>query len=69
MPQRRQRRRCGGPFDNPIFQNPFFNDAFRMMSPPQQITIKGDPVALTALPLPSQGQPSSFRRSGGKFHA
>jgi hypothetical protein len=66
IPQRR-RRPSGGGFNDPFFQNPFFDDAFQMMSPPQQITIKGDPVALTALPLPVDGQPRSFAGAVGEF--
>jgi hypothetical protein len=67
LPQRRPRR-SGGPFDDPFFQNPFFDDAFqRMMSPPQQISIKGEPVALSVLPLPAAGQPRSFAGAVGNF--
>jgi hypothetical protein len=67
LPQARQRRRSGGPFDDPMFQNPFFDDAFRMMSPPQQITIRGEPVELTVRPLPAAGQPRSFAGAVGNF--
>jgi hypothetical protein len=66
LPQRRQRR-MGGPFNDPFFQNPFFDDAFQMMSPPQQITIKAQPIAITALPLPAEGQPASFAGAVGTF--
>ncbi len=66
LPQRR-RRRSGGPFDDPFFQNPFFDDAFSMMSPPQQITIRAEPVELTSLPLPAEGQPRSFAGAVGNF--
>jgi hypothetical protein len=67
LPQRRPRHR-GGPFDDPFFQNPFFDDAFQnMMSPPQQITIRGEPVDLTVLPLPAEGQPRSFGGAVGNF--
>jgi hypothetical protein len=66
LPQRRPRR-SGGPFDDPFFQNPFFDDAFSMMSPPQQITIRGEPVELTSLPLPAEGQPRSFGGAVGNF--
>jgi len=66
IPQRR-RRMQGGPFDDPFFQNQAFDDAFQMMSPPQQIEIKGDPVPLTALPLPAAGQPRSFAGAVGNF--
>ena len=67
LPARRPRRPQGGPFDDPFFQNPMFDDAFQMMSPPQQITIKGEPVPLTALPLPAEGQPRSFAGAVGNF--
>ena len=67
MPETRRHRASGGPFDDPMFQNPFFDDAFRMMSPPQQIVIKSDPVTLNALPLPAQGQPRSFAGAVGNF--
>jgi hypothetical protein len=69
LPQRRPRRSGGGgPFDDPFFQNPFFDDAFNnMMSPPQQITIRGEPLELTALPLPAEGQPRSFGGAVGNF--
>jgi hypothetical protein len=67
IPQARPRRRAGGPFDDPFFQNPFFNDAFQMMSPPQQITIRGEPVDLTIKPLPADGQPKSFSGAVGDF--
>ena len=67
LPQARQRRRSGGPFDDPMFQNPFFDDAFRMMSPPQQITIRGEPVELQVNPLPANGQPHSFAGAVGNF--
>jgi hypothetical protein len=66
VPQRR-RRMGGGAFDDPFFQNQFFDDALQMMSPPQQVEITGDPVPLTALPLPSQGQPGSFSGAVGNF--
>ena len=36
----------GGPFDDPFFQNQFFDDAFQMMSQPQQVEITGDPARL-----------------------
>jgi len=67
LPQVRPRRRAGGPFDDPMFQNPFFDDAFRMMSPPQQIKIRGEPVELTVKPLPAEGQPRSFAGAVGNF--
>ncbi len=67
LPQSRPRRRAGGPFDDPMFQNPFFDDAFRMMSPPQQVTIRGEPVELKVKPLPAQGQPASFGGAVGEF--
>jgi len=66
LPQRR-RRQTGGPFDDPFFQNPMFDDAFQMMGAPQQIVIKADPVQITALPLPSEGQPRSFAGAVGDF--
>jgi len=66
VPQRR-RRMGGGPFDDPFFQNQFFDDAFQMMSPPQQVEITGQPVTLTALPLPAEGQPRSFSGAVGNF--
>jgi heme exporter protein D len=65
IPQARPRRH-GGPFDDPFFQN-FFNDPFQMMSPPQQITIRGDPIELAIKPLPSAGQPRSFSGAVGNF--
>lgn len=68
LPQVRRRRRTGSPFDNPMFQNPFFDDAFQMMSPPQQITIRGEPVELTARTLPAEGQPKSFAGAVGNFN-
>jgi len=67
IPQTRPRRRSGGPFDDPMFQNPFFDDAFRMMSPPQQIKIRGEPVDLAVKPLPLIGQPKSFAGAVGNF--
>ena len=67
LPMRRPRRPQGGPFDDPFFQNPFFNDAFQMMSPPQQITIRGEPVEITALPLPTAGMPQSFAGAVGNY--
>jgi hypothetical protein len=67
LPQRRPRRPQGGPFDDPFFQNPFFDDTFRMMSPPQQIVIKGDPINITALPLPVAGMPQSFAGAVGDY--
>jgi hypothetical protein len=67
VPQRRRRMGGGGPFDDPFFQNQFFDDAFQMMSPPQQVEITGDPVPLTALPLPAEGQPRSFSGAVGNF--
>jgi hypothetical protein len=68
LPMRRPRRpQQGGPFDDPFFQNPFFDDAFRMMSPPQQITIRGEPVEITALPLPTAGMPASFAGAVGNY--
>jgi hypothetical protein len=67
LPQARPRRRTGGPFDDPMFQNPFFDDAFRMMSPPQQIKIRGEPVDLAIKPLPAEGQPKSFAGAVGNF--
>jgi len=68
LPQQRRRRRTGGPFDDPMFQNPFFDDAFQnMMSPPQQIKIRGEPVELEVKALPAAGQPRSFAGAVGNF--
>jgi len=67
LPQARQRRRLGGPFDDLLAQNPFFNDPFQMMSPPQQITIRGEPVELAVKPLPADGQPRSFAGAVGNY--
>lgn len=67
IPMRRPRRPQGGPFDDPFFQNPFFNDAFQMMTPPQQVTIRGEPVEITALPLPTAGMPQSFAGAVGNY--
>jgi hypothetical protein len=67
LPARRPPRPQGGAFDDPFFQNPMFDDALQMMSPPQQIMIKGDPIPLTALPLPAEGQPRSFAGAVGNF--
>ena len=53
VPVARQRRRLGGVFDDPFFQNnPMFNDAFQQMSQPQQITIRSQPAELTVKPCP-----------------
>ena len=67
LPEKRPRGQPGSPFDDPFFQNPFFDDAFRMMSPPQQITIRGEPVEITALPLPVDGMPGSFSGAVGTY--
>ncbi len=61
LPQ--QHHRHGGFFDDP-FSDPMFD---QMMSPTQQITIRGDPVVLTAKPLPAEGQPASFAGAVGTF--
>ena len=67
IPQQRRRRR-GGAFDDPMFQNPFFDDAFQnMMSPPQEIKIRGEPVDIEVKSLPAQGQPPSFAGAVGNF--
>lgn len=67
LPQAGHRRHMGGPFDDPMFQNPFFDDAFQAMSPPQQIKVQGDAVDLTIRPLPAEGQPASFAGAVGNF--
>jgi hypothetical protein len=67
IPLRRPHRPSGGPFDDPFFQNPFMDDAFRMMSPPQQVTIRGEPVEITAMPLPTAGMPASFAGAVGNY--
>jgi len=67
LPEKRPRGQPGSPFDYPFFQNPVFDDAFRMMSPPQQITIRGEPVEITALPLPVDGMPGSFSGAVGTY--
>jgi hypothetical protein len=67
IPQGHKRRRTGGPFDDPMFQNPFFDDAFQMLSQPQQITAKAEPVDLDIKPLPAAGQPRSFGGAVGNY--
>jgi len=66
IPENRPRG-FGGMFDDPQFNDPAFANMFQMMSPPQQITIRGDPVELTAKPLPAEGQPASFTGAVGRF--
>jgi hypothetical protein len=55
----------GNTFGGGIFPN--MDPAFQMTGPPQQIKITGEPVTLTALPLPAEGQPPSFAGAVGSF--
>ena len=63
IPQKRPRR---SGFNNP-FDNPFFDDAFRMMGPTQQVTVKSDAAELEVKPLPAEGQPKSFAGAVGEY--
>lgn len=64
LPQARTHRRSA--FNSP-FDDPFFDDAFRMMGAPQQVAIKSDVTELNVKPLPAAGQPKSFAGAVGKY--
>jgi hypothetical protein len=59
------RRRTGGPFDDP-----FFDNVFDQMNTPmiqKDVTLKSDDQEIEVRPLPSEGRPSDFTGAVGDF--
>jgi BatD DUF11 like domain len=62
---RPQRRRTGGPFDDP-----FFDSAFDRMSVPmiqKKVTLKSEDQEIEVRPLPTEGRPLGFTGAVGEF--
>jgi hypothetical protein len=60
-----QRRRTGGPFDDP-----FFDSAFDRMNVPmiqKKVTLKSEDQEIEVRPLPTEGRPPSFTGAVGEF--
>ncbi|RYD29650.1 MAG: protein BatD, partial [Verrucomicrobiaceae bacterium] len=58
-----QRRRRGGPFDDPFFGNMF--DDTPMIQ--KQVTLKSDDHEIEIRPLPAEGKPAGFTGAVGEF--
>jgi tetratricopeptide (TPR) repeat protein len=58
------RRRRGGGFGDPFFDQFFQNDPFAERRPTD---VRSDPVTLTVLPLPEEGKPANFSGAVGRF--
>ena len=59
------RRRTGGPFDDP-----FFDNVFDQMNTPmiqKEVTLKSDDQEIEVRPLPSEGRPNGFSGAVGEF--
>jgi hypothetical protein len=54
-----ERRRLGGPFDDPFF------DSF--MGSRRPLDVHSDPLTVTVLPLPDEGKPADFSGAVGSF--
>lgn len=60
-----QRRRMGGPFDDPFFDNVFENMNAPMIQ--KDVTLKSDDQEIEVRPLPEEGRPSGFTGAVGEF--
>ena len=65
LPRARSRQRSNSPFGN-FFDDDAFGDVFGF-GPPQQLTIKSDPVEISVQPLPTKNQPKNFSGAVGQF--
>ena len=62
---RQPRRRTGGPFDDP-----FFDNVFDQMNTPmiqKEVTLKSDDQEIEVRPLPTEGRPKGFTGAVGEF--
>lgn len=60
-----QRRRMGGPFDDPFFDNIFEDMNAPMIQ--KDVTLKSDDQEIEVRPLPEEGRPSGFTGAVGEF--
>ena len=60
-----QRRRRGGPFDDPLFDSVFDNMNAPMIQ--KDVTLKSEDQEIEVLPLPTEGRPAGFTGAVGKF--
>lgn len=60
-----QRRRMGGPFDDPFFDNVFEDMNAPMIQ--KDVTLKSDDQEIEVRPLPEEGRPSGFTGAVGEF--
>lgn len=64
-PKPKPRRRRGGPFDDP-----FFDDAFDRFNTPmiqKEVTLKSEDQEIEVRPLPAEGKPEGFTGAVGEF--
>ncbi len=59
------RRRMGGPFDDPIFDNVF--DQMNTPMIQKDVTLKSDDQEIEVRPLPAEGRPAGFTGAVGEF--
>ncbi len=60
-----QRRRMGGPFDDPFFDNVFEDMNAPMIQ--KDVTLKSDDQEIEVRPLPTEGRPNEFTGAVGEF--
>ncbi|MES2438509.1 MAG: BatD family protein [Verrucomicrobiota bacterium] len=60
-----QRRRTGGPFDDPFFDSAFDRMNMRMIQ--KDVTLKSDDQEIEVRALPAEGRPSGFTGAVGDF--
>jgi hypothetical protein len=59
------RRRMGGPFDDPFFDNVLDNLNAPMIQ--KDVTLQSEDQEIEVLPLPTEGRPEGFKGAVGKF--
>ena len=60
-----QRRRMGGPFDDPFFDSVF--DSMNVPMIQKDVTLKSEDQEIEVRPLPTEGRPAGFTGAVGKF--
>ena len=60
-----QRRRMGGPFDDPFFDNVFEDMNAAMIQ--KDVSLKSDDLEIEVRPLPTEGRPNGFTGAVGEF--
>ena len=64
-PQKRPRRRMGGAFNDPFFDDIF--DDLRVPMIQKEVTLKSEDQTIEVLPLPEEGRPDGFTGAVGNF--